>query len=234
MARLIESSLRMPNVQEGGRHYATPSGFPSTATLQAGGVYKVEVSSLAVRGGEMLLGNDSEVGYDDVPSDAFGRAAALNNTFREFAYNTIGRVRIQEGFGPMSSGRPTAVGTRGDDFPHSPSYGARRVPSYYRGPPRPSYSRGRGGEVRDHPNSPCHVAHPGFSHDDWADQGGEEELNERRQRTRILEAREAERHESRMAAIEQKYYSGFLPHWGLMSDCTAAHPGQTHSAWRSS
>jgi hypothetical protein len=215
MARLVESAMHTPNAPIGERRYGLPSGYPAVAEYMPGGAVKVSVNSLAIIGAGMPIGNANEVTYGDVPLDSFGRAAHLSNTFREFAYNTIGRVRIQEGFGPMSSGRPTAVGTRGDDFPHSPSYGPRRVPSYYRGPSRPSYSRSRDAERAEHLGKDCALIHPTMSHLDWQD-SEEEEL------------RESRRHRTSMLRIQERMTRR---HYGIPTSCLVTHGGRSHESW---
>jgi hypothetical protein len=222
MSRLIESAIHTPNIPVGERRYGIPSGYPAVAESMPGGAVKVSVNSLSIIGAGALIGNDSEVG-DDAPTDQFGRNARLSNTFKEFARDTLGRIRITE-MGPKA-GYLGATGIYPDAFPHQPGAGRiRRFPGYQR----------KRYEARVHPDTPCNVAHPGFAHDDWASQGEEEELKEARQRTRILEAREAERHESKLAEIEQRYYDGQLPHYGVMVRCSQVHPGASHSAWRSS
>jgi hypothetical protein len=220
---LVESVLQKSNFPIGEKRYGIVSGYPAVAENLPGGAFKVTINSLAVKSAAMPIGNDAEVSYDDAPTDQFGRNARLSNTFKEFYFQTVGRIPIRE-IGPKA-GYLGATGIYPDAFPHQPGAGRiRRVPGYQR----------KRYEARVHPDTPCNVAHPGFAHDDWASQGEEEELKEQRQRTRILEAREAERHESKLAEIEQRYYDGQLPHYGMMSRCSQVHPGATHSTWRSS
>jgi hypothetical protein len=224
---LVESVLQKSNFPIGEKRYGIVSGYPAVAENLPGGAFKVTINSLAVRSAAMPIGNEAEVSYDDAPTDQFGRNARLSNTFKEFARDTLGRIRITE-MGPKA-GYLGATGIYPDDFPHRPSAGRRRVPPYQ----RTRYEAGRP-NVADHPGRSCGDAHSGQTHDDWAQGEEEEELKEQRQRTRILESREAERHESRLAEIEQRYYDGQLPHYGMMSRCSQVHPGATHSTWRSS
>ena len=224
MAALVENAARTPNARAGEKRYGIPSGFISEARYMPGGSVAVEVNTLAVKSVGMPIGNASEVSYDDVPMDQFGRNARLSNSFKEFYVQTVGRIPIRE-IGPKA-GYLGAPGIYPDDFPHQPGYRPRRVRGddspFRSGQPRPSYSRGPAGEVRIHPDTSCDVAHPGFTHDDWTDQEEEEE----RYGARLYEQR---RHESAMIRIQERQYKN---HYGLLCSCASSHPGASHATWR--
>jgi len=217
MVRLIESAARTPNAPVGETRYGIPSGYPAQARYMPGGSVAVEVNSLAVKSVGMPIGNASEVSYDDVPTDQFGRNASLSNTFREFFRDTISRVRVQE-IGPKA-GYLGATGIYSDEFPHRPGYGSRRVRGdnapFRPGQPRPSYSRSRDAERAEHLGKDCALVHPTMSHLDWQD-SEEEEL------------RESRRHRTSMLRIQERMTRR---HYGIPTSCLVTHGGRSHESW---
>ncbi len=75
--------------------------------------------------------------------DRFELSQTVKDKYTEFASRFLsGRLKVVEGFGPRAGGSPTALGTRGDDFPHSPGYRPRTSirglqDPWRRGQPRP-------------------------------------------------------------------------------------------------